>query len=361
MPPSLDAAVAALRVEEVVATEALERLRPDWERLWARVPSATPFQSPAWLIPWWRHVGEGDLLTLAVRDGGVLVGLLPFYVYPAPGGGRRRLFPLGIGTTDYLDALVAPGREGEVMGLALRHLAAGRGRRFGLAEWPQLRPGSPLLAAPAPAGWRDRTEPAEPCPALRLPPGPDGLGAAVPRKTLRDLRTVRKRAGQAAGGAPRWESATAETLGPLFDALLRLHAARWASRGEAGVLASPAVQAAHRAALPGLLEAGLLRFHALRLGDEVVAALYALADPPGRAERRLYFYLSGFDPALERLSPGMLLVGHAIEAAIGEGIAVADFLRGQERYKYLWGAREMPTFRRVLAPPGGGEGPCGAC
>lgn len=361
MPPSPDA-VAAMWVEEVDGTEALERLRPDWGRLWASIPSATPFQSPAWLIPWWRHVGEGELLTLAVRDADELVGLLPFYVYPTPGGGGRRLFPLGIGTTDYLDALAAPGREGEVMGLGFRHLAGGPRPRFDLAEWPQLRPGSPLLAAPAPAGWLDRTEPAEPCPVLRLPAAVDGLGAVVPRKSLRDLRTVRRRAGGGAGGAPRWESAAAETLGPLFDALLRLHAARWESRGEAGVLASPAVRAAHRAALPALLEAGLLRLHALRLGDEIVAALYALADPPGRSERRLYFYLSGFDPALERLSPGMLLVGHAIEAAIGEGLAVADFLRGQERYKYLWGARDTPTFRRVLTPPGGGEvPPCEPC
>jgi CelD/BcsL family acetyltransferase involved in cellulose biosynthesis len=358
MPPSPD---PALRVEEATTTEALERLRPGWERLWASVPTATPFQSPAWLIPWWRHVGEGELLTLAVRDADELVGLLPFYVYPARGGGGRRLFPLGVGTTDYLDALVAPGREGEVMGQALRHLATLR-ERFDCAEWPQLRSGSPLLAAPAPPGWLDRTDPAEPCPVLRLPAAVGGLGAVVPRKTLRDLRTARRRAEGAAGGAPCWESAAAETLGPLFDALLRLHAARWESRGEAGVLASPAVRAAHRAALPALLEAGLLRLHALRLGDEIVAALYALADPPGRSERRLYFYLSGFDPALERLSPGMLLVGHAIEAAIGEGLAVADFLRGQERYKYRWGARDTPTFRRVLTPPGGGEvPPCEPC
>ena len=82
-----------------------------------------------------------------------------------------------------------------------------------------------------------------------------------------------------------------------------------------------------------------------------MALLYALADPPGRPARRLYFRISGFDPGLERLSPGMLLVGHAIGEAIAEGFAVADFLRGQERYKYLWGAQDTPCFRRRPQPP----------
>ncbi len=59
--------------------------------------------------------------------------------------------------------------------------------------------------------------------------------------------------------------------------------------------------------------------------------------------------ISGFDLQLERVSPGMLLVGQAIEAAIAEGIAHADFLRGRETYKYFWGAEDCPTFRRRLA------------
>jgi CelD/BcsL family acetyltransferase involved in cellulose biosynthesis len=47
----------------------------------------------------------------------------------------------------------------------------------------------------------------------------------------------------------------------------------------------------------------------------------------------------------------MLLIGHALEAAIAEGITAADFLRGREGYKYLWGAADSSTFRRVLVPP----------
>lgn len=336
---------AVLRVEEVATTAALEQVRPEWERLFAGVPSATPFQAPDWLIPWWRHVGEGALLTLAVRDAAALVGLFPFYIYTRPESGERALFPLGIATTDYLDALVLPGWEAAAMATAFRHLAARRAS-WDLCDWPQLRPGSPLLETLTPPGWDSRVEPAEPCPALRLPASFAALHGRVSGKTLRDLRAHRRRAEQS--GHLRWELAEGDTIGPTFDALLRLHAARWATRDEAGVLASPAVQAAHREALPGLQRAGLLRLHALRLDEEIVAVIYALADPPGRSDRRVYFYLSGFDPGLERLSPGLLLIGQAIEAAIAEGALLADFLCGREAYKYFWGAEDAPTFRRCL-------------
>ena len=221
MPPEPEP--GAMRVEEHASTAMLERLRPEWERLWAGIPDATPFQTPDWLIPWWRHIGEGRLLTLAVRDtAAALIGLFPFYVYTRPGTGERSLFPLGIATTDYLDALVLPGREAAAMAAAFGHLAKRRAD-WDVCDWPQLRPNSPLLA-PAPPGWESSVEPAEPCPALRLPASIAALGERVSGKTLRDLRAHRRRA--AAWGDLRWEIAQSDTLEPIFDALLRLHAAR---------------------------------------------------------------------------------------------------------------------------------------
>src|SRR5207253_426036 len=54
-------------VEEVTRLDVLERLAPEWEALWRALPRPTPFQSPAWLITWWRHLGQGRLWTLALR------------------------------------------------------------------------------------------------------------------------------------------------------------------------------------------------------------------------------------------------------------------------------------------------------
>jgi CelD/BcsL family acetyltransferase involved in cellulose biosynthesis len=52
-----------LKAEEVADTAGLEALRADWVDLWRRVPTATPFQSPAWLVPWWRVFDDGELMS----------------------------------------------------------------------------------------------------------------------------------------------------------------------------------------------------------------------------------------------------------------------------------------------------------
>ena len=109
------------------------------------------------------------------------------------------------------------------------------------------------------------------------------------------------------------------------------------------MLADPAIRRFHRAAAPLLLSSGLLRLHALRLDERIVAVMYAL-----HAKRRAYCYLCGFDPDFDALSPGTLIFGHTIWEAVREGAREVDFLRGKERYKYFWGARERPCYGRML-------------
>ena len=322
----------SVTIEEATTTADLERLRPEWERLWAAVPTATPFQHPAWLIPWWKHVAEGDLWTLAVRDGGRLVGLVPLYVYTQPSGSRD-VFLLGIATSDYLDALC---ETPDVVAAALAHLDHHRDR-WDVLDLQPLPAASPLRSAVTPPGWCDLMGQADVCPALSFPPT---LGGNV----VQNLRYYRRRADRVGAVI---EPADRYTLAEMYDALQRLHAARWATRDQPGVLATDGVQRAHAESLPQLLDAGLLRMYGLRVGDRIVAVFYGLADG-----RRVYYYLGGFDPAHRDLSPGTLLIGHAIDAAVADGATAFDFLKGREAYKYLWGATDVPTFTRRLWLPG---------
>src|SRR5690349_3566891 len=53
----------------------LSAIVPEWWGLFSRSPDATPFQSPAWLLPWWECFGRGKPLVVAVREHGRMVGL----------------------------------------------------------------------------------------------------------------------------------------------------------------------------------------------------------------------------------------------------------------------------------------------
>ncbi len=356
-------------IEVLTSLEGLERLRAQWSALWSRVPAATPFQSPEWLLPWWSHIGEGELWTLALRapadglGGGRLVGLAPFYLYRPSPEAPRRLFPLGIATSDYLDLLLLPGWEAAGMRAVFAHLDAHRDR-WDLCELPQLRAGSPLLAAPVPPGWRDTAAPAEPCLALDLPERIEELPRRLPPGIRHNLRYYRRRAEQA--GAVRFLEADGGSFGRIFAAHVALHRLRWRARGAPGVMARGEIVKANEEAARGLLERGLLRLYALELKGRIIATLYAFADRgqapqtaamqtaqaeaalPRRPPASHYYYLGAFDPAFGRLSPGALLIGHAVEQAVARGARTFDFLSGREPYKLLWGARERPTWRRTL-------------
>ncbi|MBV9784678.1 MAG: GNAT family N-acetyltransferase [Acidisphaera sp.] len=329
---------------EVLASDAaLQALRPEWDTLWRRVPGATPFQSPAWLLAWWSAFGTGLPRVALLRREGRLAGVLPLYILEE--AGQRKLLPIGVGITDYFDALIdpalGPAAAGRLLGLAL---AAVREDQVGACDLTDLPPGAAMREATLPAGWRGTLHQTDPCPVLQLPPDEAGLIAAIPRGKRRDLRLALNRARRIGGCST--EVADAESGPALLEALIALHQTRWVGQGSGAGLADPRVLAFHRAAVPELLACGVVRLQVLRFGPRIVAGFYALL--AGRD--RILFYLSGFDPAQARESPGTILLGRMIEDAVGEGRRELHFLRGGEGYKYQWGGVDRMNASRHLVP-----------
>jgi len=332
---------------EVLDTDAaLWALAPEWDALWRRVPDRPPFMSPAWLLPWWRHFGTGQPRVATLRHDGRLAAVLPLYVLDEPAG--RKLLPIGAGLSDYQDVLAEPGIDPS----PLLHAVLARADGVAVCDLIEVPPESALHGLAQPPGWSMEWGAGSPCPMLVLPATVEAMADAVPARALRKLRMNRNRA-DAAGGTVR-ERATADTLPDLQADLIRLHQRRWTTQGEPGVLADPAVLGLHRDAGPALLQAGVLRLEVLRAGGQVAAAIMALLAGPGR----ILFYLSGFDDAHAFISPGTLLLGAMLEDAVREGRREAHFLRGQEAYKYAWGAMDRlnATCRLLPLPPGEGRG-----
>jgi CelD/BcsL family acetyltransferase involved in cellulose biosynthesis len=308
----------------------LDELASAWDDLADRCPWTTPFQRPAWVIPWLAHLARGELRAVVVAAAGRLAALGVFVV----DDGVLRI--AGHGTSDYLDVLVDPALASPAA--AVCELLDGA-LPWSRADLDQLRPGSPLLE-PACAGAGDaRDEPGEPCPRVRLS---GDLDASLPPSQLARLRRDRRRA------LSRGPFVFRAADGPAgFETLLALHEARWAARGGRGVLADPAVVAFHREAVPRLDDAGRLRMRVIELGGKPAACLYGLGE-----RDEVACYLQGIDPAAGALSPGVLLVGAVLEEAAAEGKRAVDFLRGREPYKFEWGALEAPTVRRAITRAG---------
>jgi CelD/BcsL family acetyltransferase involved in cellulose biosynthesis len=316
---------AKIEVEEVRDDARLIELAADWGALCADSPAATPFQRPEWLLAARRHLAGGSALrSLAFHRGGRLVGLLPL----ESSGDRLRW--IGTGVSDYLDMICAPSVQASIVEAALAHLEGTRST-WREIELDGLRPDALLAGCALPPGWRDARIERDPSPVLALP------AAEAPTK----IAYYRRRLSRA--GAVEWRMATADTACDLLGALIALHTARWNARGQPGVLADPGVQRFHHDAALGLARAGLLRLYGLALDGRVIAALYGFAQ-----HGRFHYYLSGFDPACAQLCAGVLVVDHAIQAAVAEGAREFDFLRGREAYKYGWGAADRPALLRRI-------------
>jgi CelD/BcsL family acetyltransferase involved in cellulose biosynthesis len=331
-----------LTTEEITDAEALAALQPDWWDLWRRCPSATPFQSPAWLVPWWRCFRPGALFAIAVRKRGALVGLAPFYIEDGSLG--RRILPIGISLSDYLDVLLDPNVADEAGRSLIAHLDR-RGTLWDAIDLEELAPDACALGLPCPDGCNEALVGQSACPVLALSSGPE---QGIPKQKMRKLRMARNRVARRDGA----EVIRVETdqAGDFLDELFRLHGARWETRDEKGVLADRTVRLFHQEAIEGLLMAGLLRLYLLRIEGAAAGAYYGF-----HHAARAYAYLGGFDPAFTFESPGTVLVGHAIAEAVWEGAREFHFLRGREAYKYEWGATDCRNQRRSFRRSPGPE------
>lgn len=290
----------------------LNAIASEWEELWRESPDATPFQSPQWLLPWWKHFGDDKQLTVVIgrdRDGRLNL-LAPFCIE------NRTLMLLGGWITDHLDIL------GDASA-ALRVLCERGG--WDVADLRLLRRGSSIAEAPVPHGFVSRLSDDVIQPIAPLP-------AQISSHFRKRLRYDAKRLGDV-----RFEQTHA------FDVLAELHAERWTREGLPGVLADPRIRAFHHDVIDASTRIGMLRMFVMYANERPVGAYYGFLHR-GIAS----YYISGFDPEIAGGGIGNLLVEHAMESAHREGATRFDFLRGTEPYKYRWGARDEPTVRRKI-------------
>lgn len=314
----------------------LEELEEDWRELWSSLPDATPFQSPDWLLPWWKHYGEGQLFSFAFWDGARLVGLAPLQIFRSAADPTRRLFLLGTGNSDYLDALFHPAWCRACCNALMAEIAK-RSDCWDVCSFQRLRPGSSLLQEMvAHSGFRVQQAEQVPCVAVDLQNL--GHGAVMLRRSQSYARKLQ--------GVSRYsfEETSAATLDEFSDALECLHQQRWREEGCRGALSTARDRSFHRMVARRFLNAGMLMFYGIRMAGRLIAVIYGY-----RVRDRVSSYLSGFSLEYARKSVGAITVGYAVQRAINSGCQTFDFLQGRENYKYTWGGRDQACcVRRIV-------------
>lgn len=313
-------------------TQQIVGIAREWGQLYERCVFITPFQRPEWVLAWIEAFQPRDLIFIQIRDEERrLIGLAPLLIYSR--GPNRILAFAGGGVSDYLGLIAEAGEEQDVLDSVLQctHEIPG----WNLLELTDLHHESPILLSDE---LRPYLHEHDACSVLRLPASEEELRKIFSDRQRANLRNAASRLKRA--GAGQVELARADTLPEFLDDLIRLHTARWSNSGEAGVLNDERTRSFHRLCSPGLLAAGILKLHRLRLGETTIAVLHSLWH-----RETVYCYLQGFDPEHSFLSPGTYLIHEVLRDAIRCGMRNFDFLRGQEHYKRHWRAQAESTYR----------------
>lgn len=299
---------------------------PDWrDRLKCEI-----FVLPWWLKVWRQSFGSTEELhLLAVRDAGNVIGFAPLLKR-----GPAASFVGSSDVCDYLDFIVAPGREQDFFEALLPHLGQEGVSRLDLRP---LRPDSAAMSVLADMarglGHRVSCRQEDVSLELDLPATWEEYLGALDGKQRHELRRKMRKLEAAGDFAFRMVEGGA-AAGSAFDAFLKLF--RESRTDKATFLTAP-MESFFRALADASAEAAVLRLGLLELDRLVVAAVMCFD-----YNEELYLYNSGFDSQYKALSVGLLSKALCIKDSIERKKKRFNFLKGDEEYKYHLGGREVP-------------------
>ena len=308
---------------------------PAWRDLLQRDSRRHVFTTPEWHRLWWDEFSEGkDLIVLEMRDGERPVGLVPLYRKVVDGRNVLRVVG-GIDLTDYLGPICSEEDRHAVADALVGWLAENSGWDefdahnmpvpFGFAEF--------LVESADRQGFRFSLEQEETAAVLRLPGDWDAYLSTLDSKERHELKRKRRRLLREHPDAVTRQS-TPETLDADLKTFVEMHRG---TEGHKGHFMKPEIATFFDRIARTFMPLGWLRLHFLEVGGEAVASTFGF-----ELEDTFYLYNSAYEPEARRLSPGLILVSNLIEDAIERGVAVFDFLRGPERYKYQLGSEAVP-------------------
>jgi CelD/BcsL family acetyltransferase involved in cellulose biosynthesis len=387
--PSRAPADRPLRAERV----RFDDISPDaWDALAGLNPYATPFSRWEFQRAWWDAYGQNAVPdTLRVVDPSApdetvaIVPLMHRHVVEASDatthttirhGHDSNLTPVAgtacaiyFGATyhaDYATLLAAPADIPRVADAVAEHFARElivdeiHPEPWDVLDMRRLRSVDPSTEALAAAfgareiaeGWTLNVEQEDVCPVIRIPEGADldGFLATLGKKERHEIRRKVRRA-EAAGDVRLVDSP--DPLADL-DEFIDLHQRRW---GEDGLFPATPGGDQSRVFIRRLFELFGERSKAAGAGPRDPRLVLAFLEVDGRrvgaavffeTPGALLYYNAGVDPDARDLSPGVVLLERLVRRAIETGKCRVDLMRGDEPYKYEWGAQDEPIQRLLV-------------
>jgi len=331
-----------MNVQVLTDISGFDALQDEWDELLNRAVVPSAFLTYSWQRTWWEHLDSGDLFLIVLRDdAGQLVGIAPFF-REVVSKKRRRLTLIGcVDVSDYLDVIVDRLCADEVYRALWEFLAGPEAPEWdvlNLCNLPDASPTYRLLGDLARSqGYLATVTVDDVCPVITLPETWEDYLAMLTKKQRHEIRRKMRRAEEAA--EVRWYAVEGgDTLADDIESFMDFHQQSTAEKE--GFWDQP-MKSFFGAVLTRYAQEGWLKLYFIEF-DGVRAATLLCFDYCDE----ILVYNSGYDPEqFYHLSPGIILTGYCIQHAIQLGRTRLDFLRGDEVYKFRFGAISEPVHR----------------
>jgi CelD/BcsL family acetyltransferase involved in cellulose biosynthesis len=290
------------------------------------------FVLPEWLRVWWDAFGgTADLSILSVHNQENVIGLAPLQLK-----GDSACFIGSTNVCDYLDFIVAAGKEGEFFDVLLDHL-----NQQGITslELGLLRADSTVLTDLVKVAENREcnvsTSSEDITLELDLPATWEDYLGLLNGKQRHEVKRKLRRLDEAGSVNLRVVEDGAEIPQhmPTFFELFKM------SSSEKAAFMTDRMASFFQTLAGAMAKSKILKLYILELNDEPTAAALCFD-----FNATLHLYNSGFDPRFNSLSVGSLCNVLSIKDAIQSGRQKYDFLKGAETYKYRLGGREIPLY-----------------
>ena len=358
-PAALGAVQKSFVIQRLENIEELAALAPEWSVIDKATWPRSHFTSPAWLLPWWKHlrrrnvVFRDEFYAHVIRSwDGRLVAIAPLMRSFAPGLGVPVLrilqfFGTDPNLTEFRGVICASGDHDVVVQALFAHFLARRDE-WDVFRWHGLRRSAAHYEVALP-DYALIDGVVRPDYVLALPPSWEALTTRLSGKMRQNLRrTYRGLERDGLRFGLRVVAAEAEVAG----ATARFFALNAARAAATNMVKRPPLFRSRRA-LPFFSEQLLefaahdqLRIFELEVAGKVVASRLAF-----QLDDVLYLYFSGYDPVWRYHSVMTVLMAEMIQWALARGIREINLSTGNDQSKLRWKPKEVLLHEAMLISP----------
>lgn len=329
-----------MAILELQRINELNDFEMEWNQLLSHSLDNNPFSTYEWITSWWKQFGKGRTLKLFTANSPYgetsLIVPIMYSTYKRFGMKLRKAEFATTPDSDYNTFLITNYHEAtKAITPMIESIMQDLNDpdSFKLADIPEDSCTAKLLQNTYINHFGKDHSVINTCPYVTLPSDNETFLQTLGQGMRNGLKRYEKKAAK----DYRVEFVKYNKMGTIKEAMeifFELHQKRQTQKGKAGVFAENDYRSFHLDVANAFAKKGWLALFFLTFNDKPVSSIYCY-----EYNKKMYYYLSGFDPEYATYRPGQLIFKNIIKYGIEKGLNEFDFLRGNETYKSLWGTK----------------------